>query len=677
MIMLQGTYSLGIVALSFIIAALSSFSALHTIGRVLQAHGRSKLGWMFVGAVVMGCGIWSMHFVGMIAFHLNVKVTYDVSATALSLVAAIAASYIAFYLTQRSESRRSLVFVGGIVMGLGIAGMHYIGMSALRLPGEMRYDSFYVMLSVLVAIIVSYAALFLFSRVRTNMNRSMLRKWIAAALMGLAVCGMHYTGMRSVSFWCGSPEMFGESPLNLFLVSAVTAAMLLLLLISWGIVYIDRAVLIRMAYTDPLTGLPNRYELRRRFDLFLQRAQQGAVLFVDIDQFKTINDTLGHEVGDLLVLDASKRLAQLSESLQVFRIGGDEFLLIIPNVGQSEAEELAGQLLASIHRPFQLEGHELYVTCSVGISLFPEHGRDQSMLLKTADTAMYDAKSKGKNRFQLFNQGMEQRLVRRMALEKDLRRAMERGGEFVVYYQPKWDTRIGRPSGFEALVRWQHPELGLVPPSEFIPIAEETGLIVGLSRFVLQQACHDCLRWERDGYGELTVAVNTSVKLFDSHILHDMVSESLELCMLPPERLELEITESIVIHDMADVIRQLNEIRSLGVKVSMDDFGSGYSSLGTLDRIPIDTVKIDRMFVNESHLPAKQAIIRTIVTLAQQLNLEVVAEGVEEEQQVALLIDSGCPVIQGYYFGKPMDDIRVRVWLDDLAYKEAACGEGL
>lgn len=245
-----------------------------------------------------------------------------------------------------------------------------------------------------------------------------------------------------------------------------------------------------------------------------------------------------------------------------------------------------------------------------------------------------------------------------------------------MHYQPKWDTRIGGPSGFEALVRWQHPELGLVPPSEFIPIAEETGLIVGLSRFVLQQACQDCLRWERDGYGELTIAVNTSVKLFDSHLLYDTVRESLEQCKLPPERLELEITESIVIHDMTDVIAQLNQIRSLGVKVSMDDFGSGYSSLGTLDRIPIDTVKIDRMFVNESHLPAKQAIIRTIVMLAQQLGLEVVAEGVEEEQQVALLIESGCPVIQGYYFGKPMDDIRVRVWLDDLAYKEAACADG-
>lgn len=675
--MLQGTYSLGIVALSFIIATLSSFSALHTIGRVLQAHGRSKQGWMLVGAFVMGCGIWSMHFVGMIAFHLHVQVTYDVPTTALSLVAAIAASYIAFYLTQRSESRRSLIFVGGIVMGLGIAGMHYIGMSALRLPGEMRYEPSYLVLSVGVAIVVSYAALYLFSRVRTtNMNRSALRKWFAAALMGLAVCGMHYTGMRAVSFWCGGGEMMDESPLNVFLVSAVTTAMLLLLLISWGMVYIDRAVLVRMAYTDPLTGLPNRYELSNRFDWFLQRANQGAVLFVDIDQFKTINDTLGHEIGDLLVLDASKRLAQLSESLQVFRIGGDEFLLIISNVGQAEAEEMASRLLASIHRPFQLDGHELYVTCSIGISLYPEHGRDQTLLLKTADTAMYDAKSKGKNRFQLFHHGMEQRLVRRMALEKDLRRAMKRGGEFVVHYQPKWDTRIGGPSGFEALVRWQHPELGLVPPSEFIPIAEETGLIVGLSRFVLQQACQDCLRWERDGYGELTIAVNTSVKLFDSHLLYDTVRESLEQCKLPPERLELEITESIVIHDMTDVIAQLNQIRSLGVKVSMDDFGSGYSSLGTLDRIPIDTVKIDRMFVNESHLPAKQAIIRTIVMLAQQLGLEVVAEGVEEEQQVALLIESGCPVIQGYYFGKPMDDIRVRVWLDDLAYKEAACADG-
>ncbi|GFN31529.1 putative bifunctional diguanylate cyclase/phosphodiesterase [Paenibacillus xylaniclasticus] len=683
MILLQGTYNAGVVVLSIFIAILSSYSALDMAGRVWQARGRSRWGWTVAGAVMMGCGVWSMHFVAMLAFHLNAPVSYHAGATVLSLLAAIFASFIAFYLIQRESVHFGRLAFGSLVMGSGIAAMHYIGMSAIQITGgSTSYDRFYWCLSVAVAIMVSYAALLLFTRFRDSLGGGNVRlwKWCAAVLMGLAVCGMHYTGMQSVSFWCSAATaQEGAVSSNYNLLWAVTLAMGVLLLVSWAATYVDRTILERMAYQDQLTGLPNRYELVRQFDSFLRRTERGAVLFIDIDQFKTINDTLGHDVGDLLVLDASRRLAAIANGeIMVFRIGGDEFLLLAEGGDQNDAEQLAKRLLSSINQSFHIDGNELFVSCSIGIALYPEHGSDRAELLRTSDTALYEAKGGGRNRYQLFNLEIQEKQLRRMQLENDLRSALEYGKQFIVYYQPKWDTTINRPIGFEALVRWNHPKLGFVPPSEFIAIAEETGLIVDLSRFVLRQACRDCREWEKAGYGPFTVSVNTSVRLFDSQNLFDMVEESLLDFGLAPERLELEITETIVIHDMDEVIRQLNRLRELGVKVSMDDFGSGYSSLGSLDLIPLDTVKIDRMFINQSHIPSKRAIINTIVTLAQELGLDSVAEGVEDKEQVRLLNEAGCTIIQGYYFGQPMSLEQVLSYLHNLRLppldKEIAAG---
>lgn len=679
MVMLHGTYNIGIVLLSFLIATLSSFSALNMIGRVWRSRGRSKWGWIASGAIVMGSGIWSMHFVGMLAFHLNMPVSYKAEPTALSMVAGIFASFIAFYITQREQIKLGRIAIGGLIMGAGISAMHYIGMSAASIPGvTMSYDPFYWTLSVLVAIVVSYAALFIMNRFRSGFEGLFISKLTAAVLMGLAVCGMHYTGMASVTFWCSVPsEIDAATDNNIFLLGIVTLSIATLLLVSWGAMFIDRAFLERMAYKDQLTGLPNRYELSRRFDSFLSRSSRGAILFLDIDQFKSINDTLGHDIGDLLVLDASRRFEALAnKQLMVFRIGGDEFLLIAEGADQAQAERLAKRILSRINQPFYIESNELFVSCSIGIALYPEHGSDRSSLMRSSDAAMYEAKAAGKNRYELFNPEIQERLLRRMQLENDLRKAMEYGGQFIVHYQPKWDTRIGRPVGFEALVRWNHPELGIIAPSEFIPIAEETGIIVGLSRFVLRQACRDCMRWEQSGLGTYTVSVNTSVRLFDSQILFEMVKECLQESSLPSERLELEITESIVIHDMNEVIRQLNQLREIGVKASMDDFGAGYSSLGSLDLIPIDTVKIDRLFISQSHIPARRAIIKTIITLAQQLNLEIVAEGVEEEEQVALLTEAGCSIIQGYYFGKPMSAAQITAYLKEYGSAELETAAG-
>ena len=390
-------------------------------------------------------------------------------------------------------------------------------------------------------------------------------------------------------------------------------------------------------------------------------------MFIDLDRFKTINDTLGHDIGDMLVQEVGRRLSgYLQQGQKVFRLGGDEFLVVAENCGQALAEELASGILEVVTRPFVLQGNELYITASIGISLAPKHGTDRASLLKTSDTAMYNAKNAGKNRYCVFDDDMDKRLLRRLELEKDMRGASERR-EFYVVYQPKWDAQTDTPVGLEALMRWPHPKFGVVSPDEFIPIAEETGLIIPLTRWILEEACRQNKVWLDKGLPPMIVSVNVSVRLFESQHLLYMVEHALRTTGLPARYLELEITESTMLYDVPDMIRQLNGLREIGVRISMDDFGSGYSSLGSLDQIPIDTIKIDQLFVRESDSPSKRAIVGAIIDMALKLHLELVAEGVETREQIDFLRASGCNVMQGYFYGKPMNIEQMDEWLQQNA----------
>ncbi|WNQ11354.1 EAL domain-containing protein [Paenibacillus aurantius] len=664
---LQGQYNLWIVLLSFVIAVVASYLALNLNAKLSQVRGRHRFAWLAAGSWVMGCGIWSMHFVGMLAYELPVPMEYDITITFLSLLAAVASSYIAFSITMPEKVGWVRFGAGGFFMGAGITAMHYTGMAAMRVHADVHYIPSLWALSAGIALAASYAALFLFIRFRHKPSASWW-KGGSAVIMGLAICGMHYTGMRAAMYHSMGPiahqagmDMSGK----LFLLAAVTVATFLILAVSWGAMYFDRHVLEKMAFQDALTGLPNRHDLIRYFDrLELTGGKEAAVLFLDLDRFKTINDTLGHDVGDLLIQEVALRVsAAAGKANTVFRLGGDEFLIAAPSAGLVQAEELAQSLLAVIKQPYRLGGHELYVTGSIGISLAPEHGSTRAALMKTADTAMYQAKTSGKNRHRVFNEEMDRRLVRKLGLEKDMRRALVRG-EFFVLYQPKWDARHQQPAGVEALVRWKHPDIGTISPAEFIPIAEETGLIVPLTRWVLQEACLQNRRWQEEGLPSQKVAVNLSIRVFESQNLGEMVGEALQLSSLAPEYLELEITESLLLYDIEDIVRQLEELRGLGVTVAMDDFGSGYSALGSLDKMPIDTLKIDQLFIRESNLESKQAIILAIIMMARQLNLRLVAEGVETEAQMAFLRSSGCDVMQGYYYGKPMTEQEIQSWME-------------
>lgn len=435
---------------------------------------------------------------------------------------------------------------------------------------------------------------------------------------------------------------------------------LLLLLFRPG--WLEKTILTKMAYQDDLTGLPNRHAMNRFFESIEDGGRTMAVLFLDLDQFKAINDTLGHHVGDLLVREAGRRLGAFMNNMQqVFRLGGDEFLIVSADADRLYAEQLAHNVLHAIRMPFQLEEHELYVTSSIGISIGQVQKENRHMLLKQADTAMYRAKKNGKSQYCVYDSQIGAEEERKLELEKDLQRALARR-EFYLEFQPKWDVQANRLAGLEALVRWKHPKLGVVSPKEFIPVAEETGFIIPLTKRILEEACLQCRAWQDNGIYQ-SVSVNLSARLFRSDLLVDMVSSALQETGLDPEWLELELNEAAVLYQMDEAIVQLNRLRALGVRLSLDDFGTGSSSIGLLDRVRIHALKLDRLFTSDIAEPGKRAIVQALLQMAEQLRFEVVAEGVETPEHMALLQELGCRVMQGYYYSKPMPAAELEEWL--------------
>ncbi len=415
-----------------------------------------------------------------------------------------------------------------------------------------------------------------------------------------------------------------------------------------------------MANHDALTQLPNRSLLQDRISQAIAKAKRNeevlALLFIDLDRFKTINDSLGHPVGDRLLQAVAARLLACTRAADtVARIGGDEFVVLLGDLDRAEtARVVAQKVLESLSAPLTLDSHVLQVTPSVGIAAYPADGTDVETLMRNADTAMYHAKQVGRNNYQFFTQAMNDAAQQRLQLEGDLRRALERD-ELTLQYQPQLDLRTGGIVGFEALVRWRHPQRGMVAPSEFIPVAEEAGLIVALGEWVLRAACTQAVAWHRAGHQHLQLAVNCSARQFQDAGFVAAVDRILRESGMPAQRLELEITESIIIRHTEEVNARFQALEDMGVRISIDDFGTGYSSLSYLKRLSIHQLKIDQSFVRDIGTdPNDAAIVGAIVTIAHSLGLEVVAEGVETAEQLGFLRAVGCDAAQGYLFSKPL-----------------------
>lgn len=414
-----------------------------------------------------------------------------------------------------------------------------------------------------------------------------------------------------------------------------------------------------LAFFDPLTTLPNRRSFAERLPEMLAHAghknELVAVFYLDLDHFKEVNDTLGHGMGDSLLQTAAKRLQSvLREKDVVARLGGDEFALLIPHLRTAaDAEVVAKKVIEHMTAPFMLDGHELSVTASLGIAFYPEHGQEANELLKRADIALYRAKALGRNNYQIFSVGLEEVGLARLELEAQIRNALETG-EFFLEYQPKMCLRTGRLCGAEALIRWHHPSLGRLSPDKFIPLAEESRLIIPLGNWIIDEVARQQAAWRSAGMASVPVAVNMSVMQFRNDDLPERFGHALECYALEPALLELEITESLLMENPERISRQLAVIDSMGIGIAIDDFGTGYSSLGYLKALPVDVLKIDRSFVHDLDNADDKVITQAIIALAKSLDLQVVAEGAETQDQVNILRELGCDVIQGYIYSKPL-----------------------
>jgi diguanylate cyclase (GGDEF)-like protein/PAS domain S-box-containing protein len=941
---MTATYDPWLVALSVLIAVFAAYTALDLASRVTLAAGRAAGYWLVGGAFSMGSGIWSMHFVGMLAFSLPIPLSYDVPITVASVLPAIAASGLALFMIRRGATGWRTLLASGALMGAGIVAMHYSGMAAMRMQPPIRYDPPLFALSVLIAIGASAAAMMIARAFLTSETSAKVvyQKLGSAVIMGLAISGMHYTGMAAANYAPGSvclatpygvsvdwlailvgggtlailsvtllvsvfdarlahqaqqmlahlrstneqlltavvhreqaekevrktqaflssivdnmpnmvfvknaadlrfvhfnkagealtgfsqEELLGKNDYDFFpkeqadfftakdretlatrnqvliqeepittkdgktrilqtkklpildesgnaryllgiaediterkrveqqlrvTADAVenTAEAVVIYDASRCVVSVNKAytaisgypaaevigvpaelfrseehgetffsalwnavgqtgrwqgeirrrrkngevypslssisavkdpsgntthyVLVFndissfkqyeaklefLAHHDVLTQLPNRALFLDRLQEALKRAHRHrntvGLLFIDLDRFKTINDSLGHQVGDELLQTVAQRLtACVRESDVVARLGGDEFTVLLDDLSDlNDAGKVAAKLLAELASPIVLGGHELAVSGSIGISCYPQDGGDAESLLKNADMAMYTAKEAGRNMYRFFAADMNQRVQETLVMTNDLRRALQRG-EFVLHYQPRIQLASGRITGVEALIRWQHPELGLVLPAKFIALAEETGLIMPIGEWVFRAVCEQVKYWRSSGVPISRVAVNLSPRQFQQADLTGRISSILREAGLHGTDLEVEITEGMAMQDPAASVRMLQELKAAGITISIDDFGTGHSSLNYLKRFPIDHLKVDRSFVRDlQDRPEDVAIVRAIIALAKGLGLSVIAEGVETEAQRNLLHIFGCDQAQGYLFSKPL-----------------------
>ena len=670
---LTGTYNIWLVCLSFAVATLASYTALDLAHRANGSEPAYVTPWLLGGASAMALGIWSMHFLGMLAFHMSCSVQYSALMTALSFVMAIVPAAGALWLVSNTDIPRFRFVSGAVLMGSGVAAMHYTGMAAMRTNAAVDYNRGLVVLSILIAYVASGAALWLFVQLRARTVRQYHVRLAAALAMGVAVCGMHYTGMAAARFYAtgmaAAPEGFdGGSLAILVLVGTVSLLGVGLLTSTYDSRLETRtarlaaslsdanAELSFLANHDALTQLPNRAALLERLQRWngTARLKASSLIFIDLDGFKGINDVFGHDAGDAVLVATAKRLqALVSSADMVARLGGDEFVMLLQDTDAEQAASFSRRMIDAIEQPVDFASKALRLSASVGIAALHESIEHGSDLLSCADTAMYKAKGSGGGSFCFYQASMQDEARDDLRLLDDLRNAVA-NNELELHYQPKCSVSDGSITGVEALLRWRRGGGSLVAPDDFIPAAEKAGLIVPIGYWVLNEACRQLAVWQKRHYA-WTMAVNISaLQLLDARLLH-MVEETLKTHRVKPQDLILELTESTAMQNTDVSVGILLKLDRLGVRIAIDDFGTGYSSLLQLKRMPATELKIDRGFIRDLVNSSEDAaIVATIVALGKSLHLSLVAEGVETDEQRAELTRLGCDSLQGYLLGRPM-----------------------
>ncbi len=681
-LLLDCTHNPFLVLLAYLVACAAGFGTLDMAERVSHVDNpTAKRRWRWIGAACLAGGIWSTHFISMLAFQAPIAIHYEVFMTVASLLIAMVASLFAMQTLSHAQRHFHQYLVASIWMGLGIALMHYVGMAAMRSEAQVYFSGALFGLSVAIAIGASLAALLLSHYLRSGSGMfHQLLKYGASLVLGAGILSMHFTGMAAMQLLLPTgavpPLPIDNNPTQLGLSVAVITLLVIgssisaaladkklqhkerdLRRVNTLLTELDqaRASLQQVAHYDALTSLLNRRGFNQIFaEKLAQKSLDGgmlAVIFLDIDHFKRINDSLGHDAGDelLTVLAGHIKSSVRSHNDVVARFGGDEFCILINIHHRDEARHMAQRIMLKMKEPIELAGRRMVMTTSIGISVFPEDGTTSEELLKTADLALYQSKDGGRNSLNFFSSNLKTRASLELQLEEELRNALRNQKELVLHYQPILDLRKGKVTRLEALVRWQHPVHGLLAPDRFIGIAENNGLIAELDNWVLRKACADLSWLTEQGHPDLSMAVNCSALNLARDELADEIEYALRSSGIAASRLELEVTENALMGNISSTLILLRQIRALGVSLSIDDFGTGYSSLSYLKRLPLNTLKIDRSFIQDiPKSTTDMEIVQAIIGMAHTLHLQVITEGVETAQQLELLIKHGCDYVQGY-----------------------------
>lgn len=672
---LPADYDLRYIAAALLVCVLGSLLSMRLLARVRRNAGLRRFHLLFLAGLVAGGTVWTTHFAAILGYDAAGQRSFEPGMTFTSLGLAVVFAWVGFFITTRTQ-RGPLIEAGGAVFGFGIAAMHYTGMSALNLQGVLTWNMPMVWLSIALAMG--------FGAIATNrIARPVTRfcKYGSSLAMVLAILSLHFTGMFALTLTPMAAAGAAVPSLSdsVMLVTVVTGIGLIMAMAASAYTIDMQATqeavesYRQLALQDPLTGLPNRNGLSQRLAPLTSgdgdETAHLAVLAIDLDGFKDINDAHGRSAGDAVLTTISQRIsATLQPGEFLARIGGDEFVAVKSRIfARAEVAKFAERMRALVLSPVDWEERSLSVGCSIGIALYPDHGLTADELCTRADLAMYRAKSLGQGKICTYETSMDETSRRRAELAIDLKRALVRN-EFELHYQVQNDTQSGDIIGFEALLRWNHPKKGRVPPNDFIPLAEQTGLIVDIGDWVLRTACATAASWSQP----FKVAVNVAPMQLN-YDLPKRVAEVLRETGLAPERLEIELTETGIIADRQHALQVVLALKALGVTVAMDDFGTGYSSLSTLQVFPFDKIKVDKSFIQSVETSVHAAaIVKATLLLGRSLNIPVLAEGVETEQHLAFLRKEGCTSVQGFLFGKPMPREAISRMIRDLSEAQAA-----